>query len=228
MMGDRMYHCLTDTGNEIGCIPVLDHFCWWLWVPVSLPTIKPYLIFMVWLPVFHTVSLGILAWPLTISAWQSTGWLYVFIAACFPYMMLLVLAAPIKKQWRRLGCLDSPAREYAQFIRHRPSPAYPMYIKRSDGTYAHMVMKYNPWNKGTILNLRSVLGDRVWTWPLWFMVPRRVLEYGTGEEDLPMSSQFHQDIQGTQEAREFSFPTAGIPLQTLDPVRRRRGFTSED
>uniref|UniRef100_L2FIR1 Dhhc zinc finger domain-containing protein n=1 Tax=Colletotrichum fructicola (strain Nara gc5) TaxID=1213859 RepID=L2FIR1_COLFN len=185
---DRMYHCVDNSGKELGCIPVLDHYCWWLWVPVALPTIKSYLLFMVWIVVFQTVSLGILAWPLAISAWHSTAWLYVFIAACFPYMLVLVLAAPIRKQWRRLACMDSPGKEYAQYIRHRPAPAFPMYVKRSDGTYAHRLMSDNPWDKGTMLNLRS----------------------------------------DTQASGAFTFAMAGIPLQTLDPARHRRGFSSED
>ncbi|KAI8278101.1 hypothetical protein K4K59_009301 [Colletotrichum sp. SAR11_240] len=225
---DRMYHCVDNSGKELGCIPVLDHYCWWLWVPVALPTIKSYLLFMVWIVVFQTVSLGILAWPLAISAWHSTAWLYVFIAACFPYMLVLVLAAPIRKQWRRLACMDSPGKEYTSYIRHRQAPAFPMYVKRSDGTYAHRVMSYNPWNKGTMLNLRSVLGESIWSWPFWFMVPRRVRDYGTGEQDLPLSSRFLQDVQDTQASGAFTFAMAGIPLQTLDPAHHRRGFSSED
>ncbi|KAF0331309.1 dhhc zinc finger domain-containing protein [Colletotrichum asianum] len=226
MHGDRMYHCVTESGKDLGCIPVLDHHCWWLWVPVSLPTIKSYLIFMVWLVIFQTVSLGILAWPLAIWSWQANAWLYVFIAACFPYMLVLVLAAPIRKQWRRLACMDSPGKEYTLYIRHRRTPAFPMYVKRSDGTYVHKVIGYNPWDKGTALNLRSVLGESVWSWPVWFLLPRRVREYGTGEEDLPLSSRFHQDIQDTQASVGFTFAMADIPLQTL-PARQRRGFSSE-
>ncbi|KAH9234542.1 hypothetical protein K456DRAFT_35995 [Colletotrichum gloeosporioides 23] len=225
---DRMYHCVSDSGKDLGCVPVLDHYCWWLWVPVALPTIKSYLVFMVWIVAFHTVSLGILAWPLAIWQWQANAWTYVFVAAWFPYMLILVLAAPIRKQWRRLACMDSPGKEYTLFIRHRQTPAFPMYVKRSDGTYAHRVMSYNPWHKGTMPNLRSVLGDNVLAWPFWFVVPRRVRDYGTGEQDLPLSSRFLQDVQDTQASVAFSFAMAGIPLQTLDPARRRRGFSSEN
>ncbi|KAK2779020.1 dhhc zinc finger domain-containing protein [Colletotrichum kahawae] len=225
---DRMYHGMTESGKDLGCLPVFDHYCWWLWVAVSMPTTKSYLIFMPWLIAFHSVSIGILAWPLAIWQWQANAWLYVFVVACFPCMLVLVLAAPIRAQWRRLGCMDSPGKEYTLYMKGRRTPAFPMYVKRSDGTYAHVVMSYNPWDQGTVLNLRSVLGDSVWTWPFWFVAPRRVREYGTGEEDLPLSSRFREDVHGTQTSSAFRFAMADIELQTLDPVRRRRGFSSEE
>jgi hypothetical protein len=49
-------------------LPVYDHYCFWLWVEVYLDTIKPYLLFHVWL-----VLLGDFVIPIELAAARKKG-----------------------------------------------------------------------------------------------------------------------------------------------------------
>ncbi|KAI8296842.1 hypothetical protein K4K56_000115 [Colletotrichum sp. SAR 10_98] len=217
---DRCYHCVTTKGKVIGCLPVYDHYCWWLWTAVCVYTIKPYLLVMIYVPLFHTVALAILGWSFSLPS-QSSRQTLVALAVAFPLMISWVYFAPAVKQWKRLGCQNSPHREFVKYARGRSRPEWPMVIRLPDGSFKHHVTHRSPWDLGTDGNLRAALGDRLWLWPLFWVVPRYVQEYGKSEDsDLPFSRAF------LEEAEAIRASCVEVELQPL-PARRQHPFSSD-
>lgn len=217
---DRCYHCVTTKGKVIGCLPLYDHYCWWLWTAVCMYTIKPYLLVMIYVPVFHTVALAILGWSLSLPT-QTSRQTFAALAVAFPLMISWVYFAPAVKQWKRLGCQNSPHREFVKYARGRSRPEWPMVIRLPDGSFKHHVTHRSPWDLGTAGNLRAALGDRLWLWPLFWVVPRYVQEYGKSEDsDLPFSRAF------LEEAEAIRASCVEVELQPL-PARRQHPFSSD-
>ncbi|WQF85911.1 hypothetical protein CDEST_10925 [Colletotrichum destructivum] len=220
---DRVYHGYTHKRKDLDCFPLWDHYCWWLWTPVCLPTQKSYLLFTVYIVIFHLVSLGIISWSL--GSWWST-WThlpYVVAALFLPMVFLWVKLAPFWGQWKNQVFRNQTHHELGTFVRNRPQPAWPIGLTGPDG-FEHVVVPFNPWDLGTIGNVRAALGDHWWQWPWFWCIPRRVNEYGTNPDwDLPFGEQWSNFVEG----RSFELPQ-GIEL-TRPPraIRRRQGFSSE-
>ncbi|KAL0941631.1 DHHC zinc finger domain-containing protein [Colletotrichum truncatum] len=224
---DRMYHGMTRGGRNLGCLPVFDHYCWWLWVPVCLTTIKSYLLFMVYICMFHALTLGILTWSLISYSWSWPGFLYAILVAAFPAMLNWVEKAPLTGQWKHLGMMNSTNREWLLFVKSRgrtPRSEWPMYIRVEDGSFQYYTATYNPWDLGTMGNLREALGDHLWQWPFPWVVPRRVREYGMNEDaDLTFSSRWIEEVQVNSTIPQ------GIELRELPrALRNRHQFSSTD
>ncbi|KAK1987557.1 hypothetical protein LZ30DRAFT_684486 [Colletotrichum cereale] len=220
---DRMYHGYTEERKDLHCFPLWDHYCWWLWVPVCLPTQKAYLLFTVYIVNFHLVSLGAIAWSL--GKW-STRWAFgpVLLSALFlPMVFLWVKLAPFVGQWKNQVFRNQTHHEMGRFVRSRRVPSWPMGLVGPDGL-EHVVVPFNPWDLGTIGNVRAALGDHWWQWPWFWCIPRRVKEYGTNPDwDLPFGEQWINFVEG----RSFELPQ-GIELTRPPPaIRRRQGFSSE-
>ncbi|KXH60593.1 DHHC zinc finger domain-containing protein [Colletotrichum nymphaeae SA-01] len=213
---DRIYHGKTYEGKDLGCIPLFDHW-------------KSYLLFTVWILIYHLFSLGTILWA--IPSW-STRWALapvVVAAASLPFVFFWVKRAPFRGQWLNQACRNQTHLETGIFIRGRPKPAWPMVINGSNG-FEHVLVDFNPWDLGLIGNLRAALGDSIWEWPFFWRVPRRVWEYGTSpSEDLPFGPKW----AAFMEARSLTLPPS-IDLTPLPPAlrnpvsRRRHGFSSED
>ncbi|KAI3536726.1 DHHC zinc finger domain-containing protein [Colletotrichum filicis] len=231
---DRMYHGTTNKGVDLGCIALFDHYCWWLWCPVSLETQKPYLLFMGWVVVFHLYSLGVLCWPL---ASFGTRWSLppaVVAAGALPFVFLWVKKAPFRGQWVNQGLRNQTHKETTAYIRNLPQQAWPMGIAGPNGL-EHVTVGFNPWDLGAMGNLRAVLGDSIWEWPFFWRTPRRVREFGAHPDwDLPFGPRWGQFM----EDRALVVPVGGLPdgisLAPLPPAlrndisRRRRIWSSED
>ncbi|KAL2876419.1 hypothetical protein SGCOL_008225 [Colletotrichum sp. CLE4] len=226
---DRMYHGKTNKGVDLGCIALFDHYCWWLWCPVSLETQKSYLLFTVWVLVFHLYSLGVLCFSL---ASFGTRWSLppvVVAAASLPFVFMWVRKAPFRGQWVNQGLRNQTHKETTAYIRNLPQQAWPMGIAGPNGL-EYVTVGFNPWDLGAMGNLRAVLGDNIWEWPFFWRTPRRVREFGAHPDwDLPFGPQWDQFM----EDRALVLPD-GISLTPLPPAlrndssRRRRGWTSED
>lgn len=196
---------------------------------MSLQTQKSYLLFTVWILIYHLFSLGTILWA--IPSW-STRWALapvVVAAASLPFVFFWVKRAPFRGQWLNQACRNQTHLETGIFIRGRPKPAWPMVINGSNG-FEHVLVDFNPWDLGLIGNLRAALGDSIWEWPFFWRVPRRVWEYGTSpSEDLPFGPKW----AAFMEARSLTLPPSidltPFPPALRNPVsRRRHGFSSED
>ncbi|KAK1543957.1 DHHC zinc finger domain-containing protein [Colletotrichum paranaense] len=174
---DRMYHGTTNKGVDLGCIALFDHYCWWLWCPVSLETQKPYLLFMGWVVVFHLYSLGILCFSLSSFGTRWSLSPVVVAAGALPFVFLWVKKAPFRGQWVNQGLRNQTHKETTAYIRNLPQQAWPMGIAGPNGL-EHVTVGFNPWDLGAMGNLRAVLGDSIWEWPFFWRTPRRVREFG--------------------------------------------------
>ncbi|OHE95119.1 DHHC zinc finger domain-containing protein [Colletotrichum orchidophilum] len=226
---DRMYHGKTNKGKDLGCIALFDHYCWWLWCPVSLQTQKSYLLFTVWILVFHLFSLGVLCWPMVSF---GTRWPYppaIVATTSFPFVFFWVKKAPFRAQWINQGLRNQTHSETARYVRNLPQQAWPMGIAGPNG-FEHVVVSFNPWDLGTMGNLRAVLGDSIWEWPFFWRIPRRVREFGTHADwDLPFGPRWAQFMEDRALVIPDGISLAPPPLALRhDSSRRRRGWTSED
>ncbi|KXH32838.1 DHHC zinc finger domain-containing protein [Colletotrichum simmondsii] len=231
---DRMYHGTTNKGVDLGCIALFDHYCWWLWCPVSLETQKPYLLFMGWVVVFHLYSLGILCFSLASFGTRWSLSPVVVAAGALPFVFLWVKKAPFRGQWVNQGLRNQTHKETTAYIRNLPQQAWPMGIAEPNGL-EHVTVGFNPWDLGAMGNLRAVLGDSIWEWPFFWRTPRRVREFGAHPDwDLPFGPRWVQFM----EDRALVVPVGGLPdgisLAPLPPAlrndisRRRRIWSSED
>ncbi|KAI8218716.1 hypothetical protein K4K54_010125 [Colletotrichum sp. SAR 10_86] len=217
---DRSHHAKAASGKDVGCLPVFDHWCPWLWVPVCLTTIKPYLLFMVYVALFHLFSAGILSWSVAIWAFGHHAYKFWIGATFLPLALNWIYAAPIIGKWKHLAFMNSTDREHDLFRLSTPS-GWPMCVRASDGGYHHLMVSFNPWDLGTMGNLRSVLGESIWTWPLFWVVPRRVREYGRHPDyDCPFAPRFLDDVS------VLARTPANVGLAAL-PARRRHMYSSE-
>ncbi|KAK1674064.1 hypothetical protein BDP55DRAFT_633275 [Colletotrichum godetiae] len=226
---DRMYHGKTNKGVDLGCIAFFDHYCWWLWVPVCLQTQKSYLLFTVWILVFHLYSLGVLCWPMVSF---GTRWPYppvVVAAGSLPFVILWVKKAPFRGQWVNQGLRNQTHKETTAYIRNLPQQAWPMGIAGPNGL-EHVTVGFNPWDLGAMGNLRAVLGDNIWEWPFFWRTPRRVREFGAHPDwDLPFGPRWDQFMEDRALVLPDGISLAPLPLALRnDSSRRRRGWTSED
>ncbi|OIW23226.1 hypothetical protein CONLIGDRAFT_693783 [Coniochaeta ligniaria NRRL 30616] len=189
--GDRVYHC-TKLGRHY---PLYDHYCHYLWVVVYLDTIKTYFCTIFWLGLdgilcmsasFAAVGMsrsglgqlhsiigvfsGILAVYITVQAgWSQFKWLAFRNVVGFEWSI---------PQWTMVRTIDTPGGKHVQFVT----------IARSEDD-KRLGRNWNPWSLSLGENFRQALGERVWTWPLFWVQPRRVRQYGkspTMESDLPL------------------------------------------
>jgi hypothetical protein len=188
-LGDREYHCSAD-GHHY---PVYDHHCSWLRVPVFLHTIKPYALHLVFLVMDALLVLALSTYGLVTAA--NTR---IHAAAVVASVVILL--------WLALG--SSLERLYWLVVRNTLGAE--LSLKKLDDVRRHVLMaqktEFNrvdfveipisrdrrgltsPWELTTWMNLREVLGP-VWAWPLFFVAPRRVSDYGSGYDrntDYPL------------------------------------------
>ncbi|KAK1976276.1 DHHC zinc finger domain-containing protein [Colletotrichum cereale] len=167
--GDRMYHCRF--GYDL-CLPVFDHYCYWLWTPVYLHTIKPYSVFMPLLFVYATFSLGVMSWALRSPYIRGLSrWSYVVLAlSC----LFSVYAAWINCtfQWNMIVFQNRVGKERGRTWH------WTMAIRNINGRLMFDEAGFNPYSMGgRWANAQEVLG-KWYQMPFWFWQPARVGQYG--------------------------------------------------
>ncbi|GJC77328.1 hypothetical protein ColLi_00166 [Colletotrichum liriopes] len=173
--GDRMYHCRF--GYEL-CLPVFDHFCYWLWTPVYLHTIKPYSMFLPLLFLYSTYSLALMSWALCSPFIRGLSrWSYVVVALA----SLFTLVAAYKNvvfQWDMIVFKNRVGKERDQYLYNDERWIWRMAILHSNGSLVLDEPGYNPYSQGgKWANAQEVLGEW-YQMPFWFWQPRRVGQYG--------------------------------------------------
>ncbi|KAB5511351.1 hypothetical protein GE09DRAFT_1272277 [Coniochaeta sp. 2T2.1] len=191
-VGDRVYHCRKTNHH----LPVCDHYCFWLWVEVYLDTIKPYLLFHVWL-----ILLGVVVVPIEIAAASTSPkglanfHIGMAIVAWGGVIDLTWKMARTQFYWLALKDTTSPER-------HQHSWTLALWNRRSHGhpgptvsfvslTRTHQDVRfrenYNPWCHDSWTNVKAAFGTHPWTWAFFWMRPERVRYYGLyPESDLPL------------------------------------------
>ncbi|KAK2051815.1 DHHC zinc finger domain-containing protein [Colletotrichum caudatum] len=166
--GDRMYHCRHGYDR---CLPVFDHYCFWLWVPVYLNTIKSYCLFMPLLFLYSTFSAGVASWAMFLSELRGlTRWGYavVFLGAGFA---IVASADMWKYQWNMLVLQNRVGKERDRTWH------WTMSVRNINGRLMFDEPKSNPYSLGSRwANAQEVLG--LWyQLPFWFWQPARVGQY---------------------------------------------------
>jgi hypothetical protein len=191
-LGARVYHC-TNTNHHL---PVYDHYCFWLWVEVYLDTIKPYLLFHVWL-----ILLGLFIIPIEITAASTSpkglANVHIVIAIITTFGVIGLTWKMARQQFYWLAFKDTTSPE-----RHQHSWTLALWNRRSHGhpgptvsflsltrTPEDVQLKenYHPWCHDKWTNFKSAFGLRPWTWFFFWVRPERVRHYGSyPESDLPL------------------------------------------
>ncbi|KAK1998241.1 hypothetical protein LX36DRAFT_576704 [Colletotrichum falcatum] len=168
--GDRMYHCSEKGYNR--CLPVFDHYCFWLWVPVYLNTIKAYCLFMPLLFLYSAFSLAVVSWSIHMP--QTRGhnrWSYPAVAISLVFACFAAFDMG-KYQWKSIVFQNRVGKE-----RGRRWLWY-MAIKQINGRVVLDEPDDNPYDLGSRwANAQEVLG-RWYQMPFWFWSPARVGQYG--------------------------------------------------
>lgn len=189
--GDRTYHC-TKLDRHY---PLYDHYCYWLWVAVYLDTYKPYLCLCFWIVVDGIVCLVVSVYAAT-RARSGLAALHT-VVAIFSGIIALWLASSVgysqfrdlafrnmshpeshTSSWHMVRTIDSSRGQSVQFVTLSRTDE-----DREKGT------NWTPWSLSPWENFRQCMGERAWTWPFFWMQPKRVKLYGRwpgGQSDLPL------------------------------------------
>lgn len=233
-LGDRMYHCSTNGVHY----PVYDHYCFWLHLTVFLHTIKPYLFLCATLSAnaVFVFAVSLYTAVTTPSTWQH-------VAVAFGSLLVLALMAfqVTLRQWYLLAFRNCPGPEGGKQYFHL--------VRWLEGRRVQVVklpawsgkLASSPWELHWTDNLREALGDSVWSWFFFWVIPGRVLrwEADDGEEsDFPLGRLWHDFVEGRSSLRlewirEFVRPSVLDEL-TVAPttafptswISRRRGARS--
>ncbi|KAI4603905.1 hypothetical protein KJ359_000026 [Pestalotiopsis sp. 9143b] len=181
---DRVYHC-TETKR---CLPIYDHFCPWVQICVYARTMKAYLYMMLFLGLDIFATLAVLVYALSLSSSKSHNVMpFVVSAACALLALIVGIALWGPKQWKHLALNNEVLFEW------RGKPRKPQLLAFKDSRRGMDVIRLedfagNPWDRGTLANMRQVLGERWWMWLLFWWQPKRVAKYGQYDHvDLPYS-----------------------------------------
>ncbi|KAI0174611.1 hypothetical protein BJ166DRAFT_493124 [Pestalotiopsis sp. NC0098] len=181
---DRVYHC-TETKR---CLPIYDHFCPWVQICVYARTMKAYLYMMLFLGLDIFATLAVLVYAFTLTSSKSHNVMpFVASAACALLALIVGVALWGPKQWKHLAIKNEVLFEW------RGEPRKPQLLAFKDSRDGMDVMRLvefqgNPWDRGTLANMRQVLGERYWMWLLFWWQPKRVANYGQYDHvDLPYS-----------------------------------------
>jgi hypothetical protein len=198
---------------------VYDHFCYWLGVAVYLDTIKAYLLLIISL-----LADGTFVVIFSIAAASYTkGLAYLHIlTACLSSIWVCYLAfGQAGHQIYYLAVKDctGPEQKMSQWTlavtkaqsRGHPGPtvSFVRLIRTEDDR--RRGINRTPWSLSDWENLRAVLGERVWTWPLFWIQPARVSKYGRypgNQSDLPLGElflRFDRDPDNSPATRTYEF-----------------------
>jgi hypothetical protein len=159
------------------CLPLYDHFCPFVNIPVYLNTFKPYMTYM-WSFFIHicfTVPLSIksLAAPKAAREIYMFYWLVaIFGLAISAWVLVETL---IKQTWR-IVLHNTVGTE----IRH-PKRNFIIGLTRATAEEERLQIIYldfNPWDRGMWKNSCTVYGGSFLEWLMPFYAPERVWRYG--------------------------------------------------
>ncbi|KAK2012565.1 DHHC zinc finger domain-containing protein [Colletotrichum eremochloae] len=167
--GDRMYHCRHGYNR---CLPVFDHYCYWLWVPVYLNTIKPYCLFMPHMFLYSLYCLVVMVWALISPHMRGLSQftaVVIFLSSIFAF---LAAGGMMRYQWRAVVFRNRVGKE------RDDTWHWSMAIRNPNGQLVYDEPTANPYSLGSPwANAQEVLG-RWYQMPFWFWEPERVGQYG--------------------------------------------------
>ncbi|KAF9872426.1 hypothetical protein CkaCkLH20_10253 [Colletotrichum karsti] len=201
---------LDRTYADRGEYALLDHYCTWLWTPVCLQTIKPYLLVMVFVTVHQSFVLAVLAWSVSRRSWRNTTSAFSALAVFFPLLILWLKLTPFIRKWTMLAVQNRTAFEYRNFVHRRRRPTWRMAVW--DGRHLRRYSAtFNPWDLGDWkANCRAALGEHWWQWPLFWLQPTRVHRYGSYDgSDLPLGDRWLDFLATRHDPGIVSFGPTG-------------------
>jgi hypothetical protein len=189
-LGDRVEHCVY-TGEHL---PLFHRYCHALWVPVWLPTIKPFLLFLLYLLIdaLSTLAAGLSA----AIVGEGSAWLSGGICVGFGLVVSLPLLFLVPGEWRSLAWqnLTQPERRRREWWM-----ATKVNLGQRDEAWDFVQLAGSPWQLSGWENVCQALGESVWTWPIPSFEPRRVRLYGKwpgGLFDLPLNDLWRRFERG--------------------------------
>jgi hypothetical protein len=216
-----------------------DHVCSWLRLTVFLPTIKPFLVVVVFL-LFDALFVGSLSVYALVTAAGTRihamdGLLFSAILAIF-----LIFGGPLSKVYW-LGCRNALSEELG-IKKLDASKRHFVMARRADDTRVEFV-KFpvatgwwalsSPWELSMRENLHEALGESVLSWPLFWVAPRRVRQYDEGYDensDFPLGKLYVSSRRPT--CVVFNPPTmiemdvSAVPVPARQISRRREVWPS--
>ncbi|KAK2035542.1 DHHC zinc finger domain-containing protein [Colletotrichum zoysiae] len=166
--GDRMYHCRHGYNR---CLPVFDHYCYWLWTPVYLNTIKPYCLFMPLIFLYQLFCLVALCWTMSSPHVRGLSRWFIPLIVVSASLTALLAVNMIMFQWNMIVIQNRVGKERGREWRWR------MAIRDIEGRLMEDEPEDNPYSLGSWrANAQEVLGK--WhQMPFWFWQPARVHQY---------------------------------------------------
>ncbi|KAK1593401.1 DHHC zinc finger domain-containing protein [Colletotrichum navitas] len=217
--GDRMYHCRH--GYDC-CLPVFDHYCFWLWVPVYLNTIKPYCLFMPLMFLYSLFSFAVMSWALASPHIRGLSrWSYAVLALSSIFA-IIAAADMIKFQWNAIVLQNRVGKE------RRSTWRWTMAVLNVNGRLMFDEPSANPYSLGSRwANAQEVLG-RWYQMPFWFWPPARVGQYANHlnlDCDTTISPAYMVHANSLR-FREMSAPVLDMPPPPPPPLPAppQRGF----
>lgn len=215
-LGDRTYHCVRTDKHY----PMFDHYCNWIWVVVYLDTIKAYMLHMYYYFLENVFTIIVCVWAITEEGLRLAAGPPIVVLVLSSLVAFGLLRPNIQTQTKNLVLYNRLHSEHPktgfQFWMVRVTPD-----RNGLVNVRFMPLARNPWDLGKWNNLHSVFGKSIWTWPLFWVWPERVTQYGRlpgNESDLPLGGHWRaaergepntlREIDG-QTSFLFSLPTAG-------------------
>lgn len=233
--GDRTYHCTKFDRHYA----IYDHYCHWLWVVVYLDTYKPYLSLCFWITVDGLVC-AMASFHATTRADTGLAMMHtiVGILSCFLALFLSVnvgyrqfrdlafrnISAPEwhMGQWTMVRTIDTSRGKSIQFVT----------LQRTAEDEEKGV-NWTPWSLTPWENFRQCMGERAWTWPFFWLQPKRVKLYGRwpgGQADLPLGElwrRFEREPFESEATWTEYLPMPGI-VGDRRTTARSSGFQAAD
>lgn len=198
----KMYHC-----EELGkCLPVFNHFCGVLNVPVYLETVKPYLCFLFLLCLDGLIVVGSCIWTwsdkqLRSTAVEGTLLFLVIVNFCHAGLMLAYVGTAmafhntVNNERGRDGQFrgtymaaqeDVPGGVVVR-VRCKPALSFGRFISFVTDSNISKGLANNPWDLGKWNNFCSLMGNPL-SWLVWWRIPPQVRRYGRNIlSDLPLT-----------------------------------------
>ncbi|EFQ27343.1 DHHC zinc finger domain-containing protein [Colletotrichum graminicola] len=215
--GDRMYHCRHGYNC---CLPVFDHYCFWLWVPVYLKTIKPYCLFMPYMFLYSVFSGAVVSWALASPHIRGLSrWSYAVLALSTIFGIISATKM-MKFQWTAIVLHNRVGKERGANWR------WSMAVLNIKGRLMFDEPSFNPYSLGSRwANAQEVLGPW-YQMPFWFWQPARVGQYGDHwnlDCDTTISPAYmvHANLM---RLREMPGPALDMPPPPVPPAPPPRGF----
>ncbi|ROW06646.1 hypothetical protein VPNG_06741 [Cytospora leucostoma] len=211
-LADRVYHvthigkkCERDQKMRGVHLPLYDHYCHWIGAVVWLDTIKPYLLFLVFMALDALIVIASSIAAMALPA-RTSGLIYAPVVVLASLIVALLAFDNAWKRWKSLAFENITIQECKEV--HASSGGFWFAIAMEgtgqDGEYSWFFRRYggNPWDLGIRSNIHQAFGGLLDCLLPWTQPPR-VRRYADRSQvsDFEMSEHFWKWVEEQRRER---------------------------